>query len=212
VTAYAAPTPDNCTLITLAACAPRELAPANTPVPLTPTPEQVVDPDDTDGDGIPNSVDLCEGAITGASGVDPFGCPTSFDPYVNLTYNHEPHERWYVRFWTGSCEGVPGLCLPGDPAWENVSEEIAARFPEAEQGLARNRLWAIGRAVGFDWSSDPDINADKQIDTRKLRQWGSELENSADVPATLADIESEVCQLLGADALEGMLSPAAACA
>ena len=198
-------------LLVLAACGPREFATASTPIPLTPTLETDVDPDDTDGDGVANAVDLCDGAITGASGADERGCPDTFDPYVNLAYNHEPHERWYGRFWTGECENVPGFCLSGDPAWEDISVEIAATFPDGEQGVARNRLWAIGRAVGFDWSSDEEINTDKAITTRQLQRWGNALQNSEDIAATLTEIEGEVCALLGADALEGGFSDAENC-
>jgi hypothetical protein len=199
-------------ILLITACGPREFNAASTPIPLTPTPESAIAPDDTDGDGVANTADLCEGFITGASEVDETGCATVFDPYVNLTYNHEPHELWYGRFWTGSCENVPGFCLPGDPAWTNVTLEIAEQFPPDEQGVVRNRLWAVGRAVGFDWSSDEEINTDKAITTGQLRQWGNALQSSDDLPTTLTEIENEVCELLGADALEGDFSPAENCA
>ncbi len=198
-------------LLTLAACGPRQLAPANTPVPITPTPETATTPNDTDGDDVTNADDQCDSAITGASGADAVGCPDTFDPYVNLTYNHEPHELWYRRFWTGSCENVPGFCLRGDPAWLDVTDEIAAQFPADEQGRVRNRLWAMGRAVGYDWSSDEDINTDKVVTTRQFQRWGNALESSEDITATLTEIEGEICELLGTDTLEGGLSDAANC-
>ncbi len=199
-------------LIFLVACGPRTLEPANTPIPLTPTPaDTFTDPNDTDGDGVINADDRCPGTITGASGADQAGCPDQFDPYINLAYNHQAHESWYRRFWTGDCEGVPGFCLPGEPAWLNITQTASDAFPPDEQGVIRNRLWAIGRAVGFDWASDPDINTDKQVTTNRLRQWGNQLQNTDDFVAALTALEGEVCDLLGADALEGDLSPAASC-
>jgi hypothetical protein len=182
----------------------------NDPAPAAEATEAVVDPDDTDGDGVLNIDDLCEGAISGATGTDETGCPTEFDPYVDLEYDHEPHELWYGRFWTGSCQGVPGFCLGGDPAWFDVTEEIVAQVPAAEQGVLRNRLWAAGRTIGYEWSSDPALN-DKQIFTRQLRRWGNALQRGDDVVAELEAIENEVCDLLGADAFEGGFSTAENC-
>ena len=175
----------------------------------TPSPSPTVNPDDVDGDGVANDVDRC-GALTGATEVDEYGCPTELDPTAGLTFDHEPHELWYGRFWTGSCRGVPGFCLGGDPAWFDVTEEIAVQFPEDEQGVIRNRLWSAGRTIGHEWASDPDLN-DKQIFTRQLRGWGRQLERADDVLAALTEIENEVCDLLGADAFEGEYSDAENC-
>jgi hypothetical protein len=200
------------TLLLLAACGRVEPAPASTPIPPTPTDDTAANLNDTDGDGVLNADDLCDGAITGASGADTNGCPDVFDPYANLTYNHQPHELWYGRFWTGSCENVPGFCLSGDPAWLTVTDEIAAEFPADEQGRIRNRLWAIGRAVGYDWSSDEAINTDKAITTGQLRRWGNALQASEDIAATLTEIEGEICTLLGEQVLEGGFTDAEACA
>lgn len=171
-----------------------------------------ISPDDTDGDGVANAVDLCEGFITGASEPDANGCPTEFDPYAELEYDHKPHELWYGRFWTGRCEGVPGFCIGGDPAWFDVTEELVALVPEAQQGVLRNRLWAAGRAIGYEWASDPNLN-DKQIFTQQLRVWGRQLERAdgETVFDTLTEIENDVCGLLGADAFEGGFSPAPNC-
>lgn len=180
------------------------------PTPTEEATETPTDPDDIDGDGVPNEDDLCDGAIPGATGTDDTGCPTEFDPGADLTYDHDAHERWYGRFWTGSCEGVPGFCLPGDPAWFDVTEDIVAQVPEAQQGVVRNRLWAAGRTIGYEWASDPDLN-DKQIVTRQLRRWGRALERSDDVLATMTEIEDEVCDLLGADAILGGFTPAENC-
>ncbi len=183
-----------------------------TPSPMItdmPTATTTPDPNDADGDGVPNANDRC-GALTGATDVDANGCPKEFDPYAGLMFDHEPHELWYGRFWTGSCRGVPGFCLGGDPAWFDVTDELVAQFPDDEQGVLRNRLWAAGRTIGHEWASDPDLN-DKQIFTRDLRQWGRQLERADDVLATLTEIENEVCERLGANALAGGYSDAETC-
>ncbi|MEM6281295.1 MAG: hypothetical protein AAF787_03805 [Chloroflexota bacterium] len=178
--------------------------------PVTAT-EEPADPADIDGDGVPNDDDLCDGAIPGATGADDTGCPTEFDPYVDLTFDHEAHRLWYGRYWTGECAGVPGFCLPGDPKWFTVTEDVAAQVPAAQQGVVRNRMWAVGRTVGHEWASDPELNDDKQIFTGQLRGWGRQLERADDVVATLTEIEAEVCGLLGAGAFPGGFSTAEAC-
>ncbi len=197
-------------LLSVAMLMPTTFQQTDEPEPTAEAAEAVVGPDDTDGDGVLNADDRCDGAITGATGVDDTGCPTEFDPYVDLEYDHEAHELWYGRFWTGSCQGVPGFCIGGDPAWFDVTDEIVAQMPEAEQGVVRNRLWAAGRAIGHEWASDPNLN-DKQIFTRQLRRWGNALQRADDVVSELEVIENEVCELLGADAFEGGFSTAENC-
>ncbi len=199
-------------VLLLLASAPIAFAqePTLTPVPL---PTQMLDitDADSDGDGVPDDADRCDGFVSGATGADATGCPTEFDPFVGLEYDHEPHRLWYGRFWTGSCQGVPGFCLGGDPRWFDVVEEVVVDVPEAEQGVMRNRLWALGRTMGHHWASDPNFR-DKQIVTRDLRRWGNQIQRSDDLLTTLVDIEGEVCDRLGATALEGGFSPAPSCA
>lgn len=196
-------------LLLLSACqaAPPRSATATPPATAQ---ARVASANDSDGDGIPNEQDRCEGFLIGTSTADAFGCATVFVPETALVFDHDAHAKWYGRFWTGSCEGVPGFCLPGDPSWFAVTAELAAGFPPDEQGVVRNRLWALGRAVGHEWASDPELN-DKRIFTPQLRAWGNQLQNSDDLLATLTALEGEVCSLLGAQALESDLSPAEAC-
>ena len=181
---------------------------ATPPEPIAAT-EEAIDPADLDSDDVLNVDDRCAN-IPGATDVDENGCPQAFDPAAELVFDHEAHERWYGRFWTGNCRGVPGFCIGGDPAWFDVTEEIVAQVPEDEQAVVRNRLWAAGRTIGYEWSSDPDLN-DKQIFTRQLRRWGNQLERSDEVLNTLTEIEGEVCELLGTDAFVGGYTDADAC-
>lgn len=196
-------------VLLLAGCAPAP-TPTPTEIPNTPPPPTEITDADSDGDGVADDLDLCDGQITGATGTDETGCPTELDPYIDHEYDHDAHRLWYRRYWTGNCEDVPGFCLPGDPSWFNVVDELEQTVPEAERGVLRNRLWAFGRTVGHEWASDPDLN-DKQIVTRDLRRWGNQLENAEDLLATITEIEEEVCALLGEDAFEGGFSTAPNC-
>ncbi|PJF39992.1 MAG: hypothetical protein D6737_14130 [Chloroflexi bacterium] len=128
---------------------------------------------DDDGDGIVDGQDLCPGNIPGASRVDATGCPGELDPFFGLSFDDETHRRWYRRFWTGSCAGLLFRCLPGDPKWFDVTEEVVAGVPIEQQGLLRQRMWALGVMVGFDWARDNDIG---HISTSNLREWGNLLE------------------------------------
>lgn len=131
---------------------------------------------DSDGDGVANVDDRCHVASPGATGADTTGCPTEFDPFIDLTFDHNPHQLWYNRYWTGSCQNVPGFCLPGDPNWFGTVDEVLATvdIPAEDTGRLRNKLWALGRMVGHEWSSDASHST---IATGDLRGWGRIMSN-----------------------------------
>lgn len=166
---------------------------------------------DTDGDGVPDALDLCVGAIVGASGADATGCPTRFDPEEELVFHNPKHQLWYRRYWTGSCEGLrfpQEICLPGDPNWHDTVTEVVESMPEGLRGYMRNRLWALGRAAAYDWAQGGN---NRTIETNDLRRWGDQLLNADDMDAAFTQIEDEICQMLGSDAVEGGLAKGASC-
>lgn len=141
-----------------------------TPVALTLTASA---PDaDADGDGVLNSDDLCAGFIPGAKGTDAFGCPTQYDPSANLGFRDENHRRWYVRFWTGDCGELGFPCFSGHPSWLHSVDNMIDKLPAAEQGPERQRLWALGRMIGYEWSQNV-LSA--RINTGHLQDWGGSL-------------------------------------
>ena len=41
-------------------------------------------------------------------------------------FDDDTHRRWYRRFWTGSCEGVSGMCMSGSPNWNEMLSNLTA--------------------------------------------------------------------------------------
>lgn len=152
----------------------------------------------------------CSNELPGTSNHDDDGCPAEFDEYAEIEFDDRLHEAWYERFWTGSCENVTAFCFNG-VGWHESIDMLLERLPEEQHGYARNRMWALGRAVGFDWARDNAIGA---ITTGHLQRWGNALDaadTEEEIYNTMEDIEEDVCQLLGADYIIGGYTTAESC-
>ena len=141
----------------------------------------------------------CSALLPGTSGVDAFGCPTEIDPFSELTFDDTLHESWYRRFWTGSCEGVNAFCFGGEGWFDRVAL-VTASLPEAELGIVRVRMWALGRVVGHDWARDNNMN---EFFNGDLQRWNDLMNNTENILDTLREIEQEVCTRLSGAALSG---------
>lgn len=152
----------------------------------------------------------CMALLPGASDPDEAGCGTHFDPYADLTFDDDLHRAWYGRFWTGSCEGVGAFCLPG-VGWYQTIDTLLARLQATNPGYVQNRLWALGRAVGFDWARDNQVGS---ISTGDLQRWGQLLDTAqsdASIRGAIEAVEQEVCTRLGAEVLAGDYATTPAC-
>jgi len=136
---------------------------------------------DSDGDGVPDYLDQCPGAILGTSGdVDQTGCPTRFDPYAGLSFEPGDHGNWYRHFWEGKCKGLGFFsgCRTFEGYW-SIAEQAVSDVSSQDRGRLRNRLWALGRKIGYEWARDNDKRC---ITTEHVftgdNAWGPRLENS----------------------------------
>lgn len=153
----------------------------------------------TDTQMLIDTVPACHDALVGATLPDNTGCATEFDPYATLVFFEDDDAGWFNRFWTGSCAEARGFCV-GGIGWTETIDILVERLPDAYDAYATNRLWAFGRAAGFNWShGNEDI---KDITTNDVRVWGNRLDRATDVEAIfdeLAAIESEICERTAPD-------------
>lgn len=159
--------------------------------------EESSDSIDAEGDGVPDDRDQCVGAIPGASGADATGCPTDFDPYAKLSFQDDKQRRWYRRFWTGDCDNLGFFtCLPGRPYWYDVLKRaLANKVPAGDLGRLTNRLWSLGRLIGYEWAKENDI---RRIDTDDLQVWSGALTTASDLDRTIDRIKAEAMEKLSA--------------
>ena len=114
------------------------------------------------------------------------GAPTRFDS--------PEHLRWYQRFWTGSCEGLPWTCWPGAPNWNDIVGQVVAKAPPALRPAALAATCRLGFTVGFEWSRDKKV---RRIDTADLFRFGDQLNHAADVLGVLQQLQAEAHRRVG---------------
>lgn len=101
--------------------------------------------------------------------------------------------RWYRRFWTGECGGLPG-CFPGSPNWNEVVGKLTARSPAARRTAVQAHACKLGSLIGLEWVRPKKV---RRIDTGDLRGFNRTLERAADVAAGLDAVEAQARAKLG---------------
>ena len=117
--------------------------------------------------------------------------PGDFNDFAaELRFDDESHRRWYRRFWTGNCKGLPIFqCWPGDPNWNGLIERLTDSVPAVDQVHLKSCLWELGRLMGHEWSRDNDS---RRINTNDVSRWNDILEETADVEKAIAEIFTAV--------------------
>lgn len=112
-----------------------------------------------------------------------------------IAFDDAKHRGWYVRFWTGSCRELRGVCLSGAPYWGEIMQRLLANVPPQQQEKLRTRLILLGQRIGYEWAKENDV---RRINNAHIQTWSSDLkQNVADPEPAVARIEQQARQLLG---------------
>jgi hypothetical protein len=134
--------------------------------------------------------------LAGAAEAQPYvptDCTAAFAGAPADHFDDAAHAAWYRRFWSGSCAGVPGFCMSGQPDWNSQVRSLVARAAPERQAAAAAEACRLGRLIGLEWARD---NAVRRISTHDLGEL-SRLLNAAGAPEDrLAATETRVRQLL----------------
>ncbi len=104
-------------------------------------------------------------------------CRNVVTPSSALKYDTPEHALWYKRFWTGSCDHLPLLCLPGSPNWNDIVGKLLVKGGPSEQAALLPKACRLGQLIGLEWSRDKKI---RHIDTHDLRVFNGTLDASGD--------------------------------
>ncbi len=112
-----------------------------------------------------------------------------------IAFDDAKHRGWYLRFWTGSCKEVRGVCLSGAPYWGEIMQRLLTNVPAQQQEKLRTRLILLGQRIGYEWAKENDV---RRINNDHIKTWSSDLkQNVADPEPAVARIELQARQLLG---------------
>ncbi|MGI6638953.1 MAG: hypothetical protein ACOX4Z_07890 [Desulfobulbus sp.] len=115
-------------------------------------------------------------------------------PAISVSYNipgniSAEEQKWYKTFQEGN------LLVDG---WVDISADILAKLPPAEQPEQQKKLAQLGDKIGREWAKENDI---RKIDTDMLKKWGKELKDaskktSEDLTLVIARIDRQVDSIL----------------
>ncbi len=101
-------------------------------------------------------------------------------------YDTPEHERWYKRFWTGQCDHLSLMCLPGSPNWNDIVGKLLVRAGPAQRAAVLPKACRLGQLIGLEWSREKAI---RKIDTNDLRAFNATLDASPDTLKGLDKVE-----------------------
>lgn len=91
-------------------------------------------------------------------------------------YDSPEHERWYRRFWTGTCDHL-ALCVPGGPNWNEIVGKLLVKGGPAERPALLPKACRLGQTIGLEWSRERAI---RRITTADLKVFSTMLEATGD--------------------------------
>jgi hypothetical protein len=101
-------------------------------------------------------------------------------------YDTPEHERWYKRFWTGTCDHL-SFCFPGEPNWNDVVGKLLVKGGPSERPALLPKACRLGQLIGLEWSREKAI---RKIDTADLRAFNKVLETSGDTLKAVDKIDA----------------------
>ena len=103
-------------------------------------------------------------------------CRAVVKPTDSLRFDTDEHQRWYKRFWTGSCDHL-AFCFPGSPNWNDVVGKLLVKGGPAEQPALLPKACRLGQMIGLEWAKDHD---QQKITTKDLKVFDATLEAAGD--------------------------------
>ncbi len=91
-------------------------------------------------------------------------------------YDTPEHERWYKRFWTGTCDHLT-LCVPGGPNWNEIVGKLLVKGGPAERSALLPKACKLGQTIGLEWSREHNV---RKITTADLKVFDTMLEATGD--------------------------------
>lgn len=91
-------------------------------------------------------------------------------------YDSPEHERWYKRFWTGTCDHLT-LCVPGGPNWNEIVDRLLVKGGPAERPALLPKACRLGQMIGLEWSREHKV---RKITTSDLKVFSTMLEATGD--------------------------------
>ena len=104
------------------------------------------------------------------------------------------HERWYKRFWTGTCDHL-ALCVPGGPNWNEIVDRLLTKGGPVERPALLPKACRLGQMNGLEWSREHNV---RKITTADLKVFNTMLEATGDTLKGVYRVDAAARAKLGA--------------
>ena len=119
-------------------------------------------------------------------------CQGAVAPAANH-YDTAEHERWYRRFWTGTCDHLT-FCVPGGPNWNEIVGKLLTKGGVAERGALLPKACRLGQMIGLEWSRERNV---RKITTADLKVFSTMLEATGDTLKGVDRVDAAARSKLG---------------
>ena len=120
-------------------------------------------------------------------------CRTMVRPTDTIRFDTDAHQRWYKRFWTGTCDHLP-YCFSGSPNWNDIVGRLLAKSGPTEQPTLLPKACRLGQLIGLEWAKAKDI---QKISTKDLKGFNAMLEAAGDPLKGVEAVDTKARAMLG---------------
>jgi len=110
-----------------------------------------------------------------------------------IRFDTEAHQRWYKRFWTGTCDRLPH-CFSGSPNWNDIVGKLLAKSGPGQQPTLLPKACRLGQLVGLEWAKDKRV---QKISTKDLKVFKTMLEAAGDPLKGVEAVEGQARAMTG---------------
>ena len=121
-------------------------------------------------------------------------CRPLVKPTAALRFDTDPHQRWYKRFWTGTCDRLPH-CISGSPNWNDIVGKLLAKSDPVEQPALLPKACRLGQLIGLEWAKAKDV---QKISTKDLRRFNATLDAAGDPLKGVEAVEAKARAMMAA--------------
>jgi hypothetical protein len=123
-------------------------------------------------------------------------CRAMVKPTDVLRFDTDLHQRWYKRFWTGTCDRLPH-CISGSPNWNDIVGKLLAKSDPVEQPVLLPKACRLGQLIGLEWAKAKDV---QKISTKDLRRFNATLDAAGDPLKGVEAVEVKARAMMAAPA------------
>ena len=130
-------------------------------------------------------------------------CLAHVAPVSRLSFAHDKHRLWYMRYWDGKCRTLStsllsDACNESEPGWNQVVGDFVRQGQRERLAEVLARSCKLGELVGYEWAKDNNVRCIHSTGANSLTTLKAIATEKTDILDRLARMEARARSMCGA--------------